>query len=101
MPMWRRGENSMTTKGKHRTAKKRRPQKRTGKTSDAKVRAAFKSGRQSVVVPHHGTYKVYGGKTGRVAPIGSRSTAKGIAGRIGAKPHVFREVGRLIDSLRS
>ena len=107
----------MSTKGNARTraGKKARPKQERGKIAKSKSKSQEKGaivlsklrqrsakfgGPVVVVQGRSGKYKVYGGKGGRVPTIGSRATASGIAGRLGVKREMFREVDRLIDSLR-
>src|SRR5262245_50805605 len=105
----------MTIQRKTRAEKKSKSKQAFGKAakgkssiSNERIRHAPKKGRKSakgggttVVVVRGEKYKVYGGKGGRIPAIGSKSTASGIATRIGAKSNVFREVDKLIDDLRS
>ena len=106
----------MTTNGSSRDEKKSRlksarekPRKSKSKPSEKRAGATFKTRQKSatdshttvIIGPgHSGKYKVYGGRGGRIPPVGSKSTASRIAGRLGVKADVFREVDRLIESLR-
>jgi hypothetical protein len=104
----------MTTRGKPRAEKKSRskdvrskPLKSKSKSSGKRAGSALtlksaKHGASGVTIGlgDSGKYKVYGGKGGRVRPVGSKATASRIAGRLGVKASVFKEVDKLIESLR-